>query len=63
MLPRPDFHFTEEVLIPAAPVQSAQPEIQAAVGMAERLHCPSGISMLIHGGKKKSMPGFMASTM
>ena len=63
MLPRADFHFTEELLIPAAAVPSAKPAIQAAVRMAERLHCPSGIFTLLHGGKKKSMPGFMASMM
>jgi len=43
--------------------QSAQPAIQAAVRMAERLHCPSGIFTLLQVGEKKSMPGFMASMM
>ncbi|HEY6085590.1 MAG TPA: universal stress protein, partial [Nitrospira sp.] len=46
----------KHILIPVAAVPSGQPAIQAAVRMAQRLHCPSGTFTLLHVGEKESMP-------
>src|SRR5262245_15283377 len=44
------------ILIPVATTPAAQPAIQAALRIASRLNCPSGVFTLIHVGDKKDMP-------
>ena len=44
------------ILIPIAATPSAQPAVQAAVRMASRLNCPSGVFTLVHVGEKQDMP-------
>jgi nucleotide-binding universal stress UspA family protein len=44
------------ILIPVASTPPAQPAIQAAVRVAHRLNCPSGVFTLLHVGEKESMP-------
>ena len=44
------------VLIPVATTPAAQPAIQAALRIASRLNCPSGVFTLLHVGDKKDMP-------
>jgi len=46
----------KNILIPVAPVPTAQPAIQAAVRLAQRLNCPSGQFTLLHVGDDSEMP-------
>ncbi|HJT19853.1 MAG TPA: universal stress protein [Nitrospira sp.] len=47
------------ILIPVAAVPSAEPAVQAAVRMAQRLHCQAGIYTLLHVGDQDSMPDIL----
>ena len=46
----------KNILIPVAPVPTAQPAIQAAVRLAQRLNCPTGQFTLLHVGDDSEMP-------
>jgi nucleotide-binding universal stress UspA family protein len=46
----------KNILIPVAPVPAAQPAIQAAVRLAQRLNCPTGQFTLLHVGDDSEMP-------
>lgn len=46
----------KHILIPVASDPPAQPAIQAAVRMAARLRCPSGVFTLLHVGEQGGMP-------
>lgn len=46
----------KNILIPVASAPPAQPAIQAAVRMASRLHCGSGVFTLLHVGEPGHMP-------
>jgi nucleotide-binding universal stress UspA family protein len=46
----------KKILIPVAPVPAAQPAIQAAVRLAQRLNCPTGQFTLLHVGDDSEMP-------
>lgn len=46
----------KNILIPVASAPPAQPAIQAAVRMASRLHCASGVFTLLHVGEQGEMP-------
>ncbi|MCX5729067.1 MAG: universal stress protein [Nitrospirae bacterium] len=46
----------KSILIPVAPVPKAQPAIQAAVRLAQRLNCPTGQFTLLHVGDDSEMP-------
>jgi nucleotide-binding universal stress UspA family protein len=46
----------KNILIPVAPVPTAQPAIQAAVRLAQQLNCPTGQFTLLHVGDDSEMP-------
>jgi nucleotide-binding universal stress UspA family protein len=46
----------KNILIPVAPVPKAQPAIQAAVRLAQRLNCPTGQFTLLYVGDDSEMP-------
>jgi hypothetical protein len=46
----------KNILIPVAPVPKAQPAIQAAVRLAQRLNCPTGQFTILHVGEDSEMP-------
>jgi nucleotide-binding universal stress UspA family protein len=46
----------ENILIPVAPVPKAQPAIQAAVRIAQRLTCPTGQFTILYVGDDSEMP-------
>ena len=46
----------KSILIPVASAPPPQPAIRAAVRMASRLHCASGVFTLLHVGKQEEMP-------
>ncbi len=46
----------KNILIPVAPVPSAQPAIYAAARLVSGLHCDSGIFTLLYIGEEESMP-------
>ena len=46
----------KNILIPVAPVPKAQPAIQAAVRIAQRLNCPTGQFTILHVGDGSEMP-------
>lgn len=46
----------KKILIPVAPVPKAQPAIQAAVRLAQRLSCASGQFILLYVGDESEMP-------
>jgi len=46
----------KNILIPVASVPKAQPAIQAAVRLAQRLNCPTGQFTLLHVGDDSEMP-------
>jgi len=46
----------KNILIPVAPVPKAQPAIQAAVRLAQRLNCPSGQFTILYVGDDSGMP-------
>lgn len=46
----------ENILIPVAPVPKAQPAIQAAVRIAQRLNCPTGHFTTLYVGDDNEMP-------
>ena len=46
----------KNILIPVAPVPTAQPAIQAAVRLAQRLNCPSGQFTILYVGDDSGMP-------
>ena len=46
----------KSILIPVASNPPAQPSIQAAVRMAYRLNCTSGLFTVLHVGKEENMP-------
>ena len=53
----------KSILIPVASVPPAQAAIQAAVRMAYRLNCSSGVFTLLHVGKEGDMPDVLCSDM
>jgi nucleotide-binding universal stress UspA family protein len=46
----------KNILIPVAPAPAAQPAVQAAVRIAQRLHCPTGQFTILHVGDEGEMP-------
>jgi len=46
----------KNILIPVAPVPTAQPSIQAAVRLAKRLNCPTGRFTILYVGDDSEMP-------
>ena len=46
----------KNILIPVAPVPKAQPSIQAAVRLAQRLNCPTGQFTILYVGDESEMP-------
>ena len=46
----------KNILIPVAPVPTAQPAIQAAVRLAQRLNCPTGQFTILYVGDDNEMP-------
>lgn len=46
----------KNILIPVAPAPKAQPAIQAAVRLAQRLNCPAGRFTILHVGDDNEMP-------
>ena len=46
----------KNILIPVAPVPKAQPAIQAAVRIAQRLNCPTGQFTILYVGDDSEMP-------
>ena len=46
----------KNILIPVAPVPTAQPAIEAAVRLAQRLNCPTGQFTILHVGDDSEMP-------
>jgi len=46
----------KNILIPVALVPKAQPSIQAAVRIAQRLNCPTGQFTILHVGDDSEMP-------
>ena len=46
----------KNILIPVAPVPTAQPSIQAAVRLATRLNCPAGRFTILYVGDDSEMP-------
>jgi len=46
----------KNILIPVAPVPTAQPAIQAAVRIAQRLNCPTGQFTILYVGDDSEMP-------
>lgn len=46
----------KNILIPVAPVPSAQPSVQAVARLVSRLHCDSGLFTLLHVGEEGAMP-------
>ena len=46
----------KNILIPVAPVPTAQPAIQAAVRLAQRLNCPTGQFTILYVGDDSEMP-------
>jgi nucleotide-binding universal stress UspA family protein len=46
----------KNILIPVAPVPKAQPAIQAAVRIAQRLNCPTGQFTILYVGDGSEMP-------
>lgn len=46
----------KNILIPVAPVPSAQPAVQAVARLVSRLHCDSGLFTLLHVGEGGTMP-------
>ncbi len=46
----------KNILIPVAPAPKAQPAIQAAVRLAQRLNCPTGQFTILHVGDDSEMP-------
>jgi len=46
----------KNILIPIAPLPKAQPAIQAAVRIAQRLNCPTGQFTILHVGDGSEMP-------
>jgi nucleotide-binding universal stress UspA family protein len=46
----------KRVLIPIAKSPRAQPAVEAAVRLVNRLNCPSGVFTLMHAGGADSMP-------
>lgn len=46
----------KNILIPIAPLPQAQPSIQAAVRLAQRLNCPTGQFTILHVGDGSEMP-------
>lgn len=46
----------KSILIPVAPVPTAQPSIQAAVRLAKQLNCPTGRFTILHVGDGAAMP-------
>jgi len=46
----------KNILIPVAPVPNAQPAIQAAVRIAQRLNCPTGQFTVLYVGDDSGMP-------
>ena len=46
----------KNILIPVAPVPNAQPAIQAAVRIAQRLNCPTGQYTILYVGDESEMP-------
>ena len=46
----------KNILIPVAPVPKAQPSIQAAVRLAQRLNCPTGLFTILYVGDESEMP-------
>jgi Universal stress protein family len=46
----------KNILIPVAPVPNAQPAIQAAVRIAQRLNCPTGQFTILYVGDESEMP-------
>ena len=46
----------KNILIPVAPVPKAQPAIQAAVRLAQRLNCPTGQFTILYVGDDSEMP-------
>jgi nucleotide-binding universal stress UspA family protein len=46
----------KKILIPVAPAPKAQPSIQAAVRLAQRLNCPTGQFTILHVGDESEMP-------
>ena len=46
----------KNILIPVAPVPTAQPAIQAAVRLAQQINCPTGQFTLLHVGDDSEMP-------
>jgi len=46
----------KRILIPVASTPPAQPAIQAAVRMAYRLNCASGVFTILHVGEEGDMP-------
>jgi nucleotide-binding universal stress UspA family protein len=46
----------KNILIPVAPVPNAQPALQAAVRIAQRLNCPAGQFTILYVGDDSEMP-------
>lgn len=46
----------KNILIPVASNPPAQPAVQAAVRIASRLHCSSGVFTVLHVGEQENMP-------
>ena len=46
----------KNILIPVAPVPTAEPSIQAAVRLAKRLNCPTGRFTILYVGDDSEMP-------
>jgi nucleotide-binding universal stress UspA family protein len=46
----------KHILIPVAPVPSAQPALHAVARLVSRLHCDSGLFTLLHVGEEGAMP-------
>jgi nucleotide-binding universal stress UspA family protein len=46
----------KNILIPVAPVPNAQPALQAAVRIAQRLNCPTGQFTILYVGDDSEMP-------
>jgi nucleotide-binding universal stress UspA family protein len=46
----------KNILIPVAPVPSAQPAVQAVARLVSRLQCDSGLFTLLHVGEEEAMP-------
>ncbi len=49
----------KNILIPVAPVPSAQPAVHAAARLASGLHCEAGMFTLLHVGEEETMPSII----